>query len=274
MTNPVPATEGGTPNVTVPTVTVVIGDVEGQARAHARLLATIDATYPDADIVYVGDLTREVSGNVDVYRQVIDLIESGRATLVKSNRGVACVRRLGALLNRGNNVVEAAVALYETAAQQPDRPAPRYIATLAGQLAGEPDGEDLARKIVAVERSAPIQHPIDDGAAVVVHGGMRADLLGEDSRRAERVCVHGTAGDTPADRDGWIDAYRTARAGDTTLPVVIHGHVTYNDVHVTDATVGVDTGACDGNTLTAAVWQHGTGYAGTLSVPVEDPASG
>lgn len=259
MTNPTTS-----PDDRSPRFTLVIGDVEGQDAAHDRLLATIDQTYPGAALVYVGDLTREADGNLAVYRRVLELVDSGRAVVVRSNRGVACVKRLGALLERGRNVVEAALELYEAAAEHPDRPAMRYIAHLAGQLTGAPDGEDLARAILDLERRAPIQHPIDDGRAVVVHGGMRPDLVGEHSRRAERVCVHGTAGATPADRDGWIEAYREARVSDPTLPVVIHGHVTYTDVHVTDATIGVDTGACDGDKLTAAVWQHGVGYVGTV----------
>jgi hypothetical protein len=239
----------------------VIGDVHGHKDALERLLCDLHRQHPGVRLAFVGDIGHKGPDSVGAYRRVLDLVDAGEAALVASNHGAADARHLGRMLDRGYNVVETAVMLYRQAEPLPHHATLWHVARLAGSLAGTADGEELAERIVASQRSAPLQLSLDGGEAMVVHGGITVETFGAAGRRAQQVCLYGTptgrdGEGLPVDRDSWVADWCAARDQDRRLPFVFYGHITYPEPRLTDHTCGVDTG-CGSRaeaTLSAAVW--------------------
>lgn len=241
---------------------VVIGDVHGHIVALEQLLGDIARTYPTARLAFVGDIGHKGPDSVAAYRRVLDLVDAGDAAVVASNHGVADARHLGGLLQRGFNIVDTAVTLYQQAEPMASHATLRHVARLAGDLAGASDGDELAARIVSSQASAPLQLHLDQEAAVVVHGGLTRDTYRTSSRRAHQVCLYGTSTGRdetglPIGRDSWVEAWQQARVDDPSLPFVFYGHIAYLQPRLTTDTCGVDTGCGSGSpdaTLSAAVW--------------------
>jgi hypothetical protein len=240
----------------------VIGDVHGHLDALERLLGDIARQHPNARLAFVGDLGHKGPDSVGTYRRILDLVDAGDAAVVASNHGAADARHLGRLLDRGYNVVEAALTLYRQAEPLASHATLRQVAQLAGALAGAADGDELAERIVALQRNVPLQLTLDDGAAVVVHGGLTPDTFGASGRRAQQVCLYGTGSGRDETgraigRDSWVAGWCEAREQERQLPFVFYGHITYPRPLLTDHTCGIDTGCGPDDpkaTLSAAVW--------------------
>lgn len=239
----------------------VIGDVHGRTDALERLLSDLSASHPNARLAFVGDIGHKGPDSVGAYRRVLDLVDAGDAGIVASNHGVADARHLGRMLDRGHNVVEAAVMLYRQAQPLPHHATLWHVARLAGDLAGVGDGDELAERIVASQRSAPLQLSMDAGAAMVVHGGLTLDTFGASGRRAQQVCLYGTPTGRdehglPVGRDSWVAAWCEAREQDGRLPFVFYGHISYPEPRLTAHSCGIDTGCgtVPKAKLSAAVW--------------------
>jgi hypothetical protein len=252
----------------------VIGDVHGHVRALEQLLERIETVLPSAHLAFVGDVSHKGPDSLAAYRLVLDLIDSGRATMVASNHGAADAIRLGAALRRYRNVADAAGALYEQAHGLASHATLWHVARMAGDLAGAADGDELAERIVCHQLAAPLQARFGTDL-VVVHGGLTPETFGKDNRRARQVCLYGTP--TGVDergkgvgRDSWVPRWGAARAADPSLPVVAYGHITYREPYVTGATIGVDTGCGSHDPsarLTAALWCGAAERTEFVSVP-------
>lgn len=250
-----------TRELTSQTRIAVIGDVHGHADALERLLAELSVYAPDAHLAFVGDVSHKGPDSVAVYRRVLDMVDRGAATMVASNHGFADGLRLGQALRRYGNIVDAAVGLYDRAAELPPHATMWHVARLAGDLAGERDGDVLAERIVAAQTAAPLQAKFGS-SLVVVHGGLTPETYGSTGRKARQVCLYGTPTGLddrgrPVARDSWVPLWQQARRKNPSLPVVAYGHISYDEPSVTDSTIGVDTGC--GSTrpeakLSAALW--------------------
>lgn len=241
----------------------VIGDVHGNASALESILSRISKEPYDYHYVFVGDIAHKGADSVGTYRTVLDMIDEGTASMVASNHGEADLRRIGAALSRYHNIAEAAEALYMQASALPKHATLHHVAKLAGDLAGVKDGDELAERIVAAQRAAPLQLLADD--LLVVHGGVTPSTFGSGSRRAKQICLYGlpTGVDSsgkPQGRDSWVDIWCQARDEDPSLPAVAYGHITYPEPRVTRSTFGLDTGCGDASEdarLSALLW-HGS----------------
>jgi predicted kinase len=242
----------------------VIGDVHGEGSKFADLVTQIRREHPDATIVTVGDTGDRGSDSVGAYQTLFDVLASG-GHVVASNHGAALADKAGKLLDKGHTAAETADILTDraddAAAAGKRQPMTEFIAATVAQLAAHPDGDALLARAVEVERTAPHQLLAHDGRTLVVHGGVRPDLVGRHSAEARQVALFGTpSGFTddgmPRERDSWVAAYD---ADERDLPLVVYGHIAYDAPQVSVRTVGIDTGAGkDPNApVTAAIVEHG-----------------
>lgn len=231
----------------------VVGDVHGSRVQLEKLLAHLDEVHPSATLVFVGDLADRGDDTPGCYRIVGDLVAAGRARMVSSNHGEALVVRAGPLLARGLDAQGVADALWrrydEALAAGRRQPATRMTAETVTQFAFLPDGTERLAAAVALEVASPHQLLLDGGRLLVVHGGVRPDLVGCTSREAVSVAWYGTPSahdphtGRPLGRDSWTVAWGDARRRDPSLPLVVYGHVAYTRPFVGPHAVGIDTGA-------------------------------
>lgn len=256
----------------------VIGDVHGHVEALENLLGVLEREAPDAHLAFVGDVSHKGPESVATYRMVLELLDSGRASLVASNHGVADGRHLGQAVSRTGSIVDAAVLLYDKASKLPAHATMWHVAKLAGDLAGVADGDELAERIIESQRSAPLQARFGEGL-VVVHGGLTSDTFGSQTRRAQQTCLYGTPTGMdergrPLGRDSWVESWCRSRDADASLPAVAYGHISYLEPRVTAATIGVDTGCGSSRPdarLTAALWTGTVDSVEFVSVPAPLP---
>ncbi len=247
---------------------VVVGDVHGSRLQLEKLLLQVEERFGDATLAFVGDLADRGPDTPGCYRIVRELVAEGRALMVSSNHGEALVRKAGRLLEAGLDATEVALALHERldAARRAGRrePGTRMTAHTVEQFADLADGTEQLRAAIALEESLPHQLLLDDGRLLVVHGGIRPDLVGCMSREAVSVARYGTptsidARGLPHARDSWVVGWGEARRRDPSLPLVVYGHIAYHQPFVGPHAVGIDTGAgklVDGP-VTAAVYRDG-----------------
>tara|TARA_B100000929_G_scaffold30913_1_gene22555 strand:+ start:155 stop:1261 length:1107 start_codon:yes stop_codon:yes gene_type:complete len=96
---------------------------------------------------------------------------------------------------------------------------------------------------------------LDEGRLVVAHAGMDEANLGRDTGGAQSMALYGKpskCGGTDEDGFPLSDDWALEYAGE---PVVVHGHVVYDDPRETNGkVVAVDTGCVFGGRLTAYRW--------------------
>lgn len=241
---------------------VIIGDVHGEADKLRRLLALIADRQPGATVLSVGDIGDRGPDSAGAYQVMLE----ERIPVVASNHGAALAKKAGKLRANGHSAGEIASILDERAAQgeragQP-QPMTRFISETVRSFARHPDADARLDAALALEQEAPHQRFLHRGRALVVHGGVRAELLWSPRPMARQVAVYGTPtaasgpDGLPVGRDSWVEGYHRA-AG--LLPLVVYGHIAYPQPRIERRTVGLDTGAGKDPTapLTAAVVEDG-----------------
>ena len=129
--------------------------------------------------------------------------------------------------------------------------------TLAHGLEGTvtqlgPQGEEFRAQAEAYLARLPIHAWLDDGRLVVVHAGIKTQMLGRSYPAARAFCLYGdTSGKLDAaglpERFNWAADYRGEAA-------VIYGHTPVAELEWINDTLCIDTGCVFGGTLTALRW--------------------
>ena len=211
----------------------IIGDVHGMARLFEALLARLDAEYPAARIICVGDLIDRGDDSADVLRLAFDRRDS--VTVLMGNHEEMMLRFL----------------------DDPDREAARWLRngglqTLASYRIAAPGSAAGAQEHISVR----------DRLRAAIGPQMETWLKG-----LPRYCVNGNIAVTHAGADPWLPIsqqpdqvltwghpdFGSRRRTDGCW--VAHGHVITVEPKAADGVISVDTGAFAGGGLTSAVIQ-------------------
>jgi protein phosphatase len=200
----------------------VIGDVHGCRDELEELIAKLD---PARRLVFVGDLCDRGPDTPGVLRLVMKLVREGRAEVVVGNHDDKLMRAL-----RGAKV-KAAHGLELSLAQLEEEP------------------ESFRAGIASFIDSLPTHLSLDGGRLLVVHAGMKPELIDAPMSRRRPFALYGeTTGETdeyglPV-RVDWARGY-SGRA------LVVYGHTPQLEPRWVNETVCIDTGCVYGGKLTA-----------------------
>jgi protein phosphatase len=116
----------------------------------------------------------------------------------------------------------------------------------------KPQGEAFRAEVEAYLATLPIHAWLDGGRLVVVHAGIKTEMLGRNYSAARAFCLYGdTSGKLDAaglpERFNWGADYRGEAA-------VIYGHTPVAELEWINNTLCIDTGCVFGGTLTALRW--------------------
>lgn len=169
------------------TATRVIGDVHGQLEMFQQAIDGVD------DIVLLGDLVDRGPDSPGCLRLALDLLDEGRARMVRSNHDDKLFRAL-----KGNKVMVG----------------PKLEKTLTDLRAAD-DAEDLTGRFLKTFAGLPFV--IEQGAYVMAHGAISAsyfqqvDSESDAPRIAEHMALYGEVDGTVDERGkpvryyNWVD---------------------------------------------------------------------
>ena len=212
----------------------IIGDVHGCCYELEKLLKNMGYIRSEDGIirhpkgrkaVFCGDMVDRGSRNVDVLRIVSDMVSADSALAVIGNHDDKLLRFLK------GNPVQIAHGLEGTYGE---------VKALTAEE---------QQHLCAFLSSLPDHLVLDDGKLVVVHAGIREDLIGTEGKETRRFCMHGETNGEYDDfnhpvRLDWTSHY-------TGSALVAYGHCPWMKMRVVGNTYGVDTGVVFGNRLTA-----------------------
>jgi protein phosphatase len=215
----------------------LIGDVHGCREELEELLDKLGYAWredrpkhPDGrTLVFLGDLTDRGPDSVGTVYLVHRLWRAGVALIAPGNHDDKLLRYL-----RGHHVqlrhgIETTVAEFRALTPTEQQ---HFRATLEAMF-----GEAVPYLV------------LDQGRLVVAHGGIRADMIGDRSRRTIDFVLYGdtTGRTTPEglpERRDWAASYRGE-------PLVVYGHTPVPQAVLRNNTINIDTGCVFGGKLTA-----------------------
>lgn len=179
-------------------------------------------------VIFVGDLVDRGPASPDVLRIVMSMVDARQALCVLGNHDSRFMRWL-----QGRNVSLI-----------------HGLDTTVAQFRNEP--MEFRAPVQAFLENLHYQLWLDDGALVVAHAGVRADMIGRTGGAVREFCLYG-------DRSGGKDAaglpvrYHWALDYDGD-PAVVYGHTPVPEAVWVNNTLCVDTGCSFGGQLTALRW--------------------
>jgi protein phosphatase len=215
----------------------VIGDVHGCRPELEELLTKLGygwdgepPSHPEGrTAVFLGDLTDRGPDSVGTVHLVHRMWRAGVALVAPGNHDDKLLRLL-----HGRNV-QVRHGLETTLAE--------YRALPPGA------SEQFRTEIEDLFGAAAPYLVLDEGRLVVAHGGIRANMIGDRSRRTIDFVLYGdtTGRTTPEglpERRDWAASYQGA-------PLVVYGHTPVEEAVLRNNTINVDTGCVFGGKLTA-----------------------
>ena len=175
--------------------------------------------------VFLGDLVDRGPKSPACVRLVMGMVRAGTGLCLLGNHDRKCARWL-----EGRDV-EVSFGLAETIEQM------------------ERETRAFREEARTFMKELPHHLILDDGQLVVDHAGLREDLHGHESKRAQSFCVFGeTTGERNAQgypvRKDWAREYSGA-------PRVVYGHTVVAEAEWRNNTLCIDTGCVYGDRLTA-----------------------
>ena len=223
----------------------VIGDIHGCRVELEELLGNLGyrgvtgGWDPDGDdpprhplgrrVVFVGDITDRGPDSVGALRIVWRMHAAGIALLAPGNHENKLIRYLRGRPVHLNHGAETTAAEFQAlSAEEQDR----FRHAIETLVAG----------------TAPYLI-LDEGRLGVAHAGIRADMIGDTSRRTIDFVLYGdTNGLTTEDgfpvRRDWAAHYRGK-------PLIVYGHTPAREAVLRNNTINIDTGCVFGGSLTA-----------------------
>jgi len=223
--------------VTLPGLFDIIGDIHGCYHELVMLLDKLGYrnrfnyyTHPAGrKAVFLGDLTDRGPRNLDSFRLVKAMVDSGNALYVPGNH----CRKLSRYLEGRN--IKIAHGLEKTVAEIKALP--------------EDEREFFKEEFLKLYHEAPPYLILDRGKLVITHGGIKEDMIGKVTARVKNFCLFGdatgevTEGGLPVRRD-WAQTYR----GNA---LIVYGHTPVPEAVFVNNTINIDQGCAMGGKLTA-----------------------
>jgi protein phosphatase len=180
-------------------------------------------------VVFLGDLADRGPHCLASVRTVKSMVDAGSALYVPGNH---CNKLARYLIGRK---VQVAHGMEKTVEE--------YKALTARER------NDFAALFLDLYNSAPPYMILDKGNLVVVHGGIREEMIGKVNHRIIDFCYYGDAtGMTAADglplRRDWALNYHG-------YPLIVYGHTPVPKPKFINNTIDIDQGCCMGGHLTS-----------------------
>lgn len=219
----------------------VIGDVHGCFEELIELVEKLGYkkdifdTYVHPQgrkLVFVGDIADKGPLNVETIDFLYRHVKKGRAEAIQGNH---CNKLHRAL--KGNPITI------------------RHGLQITLDQLRESKTEEQLSEYQEFFEALPYHLPLDDGKLLICHAAPPSDDCGRKQNIA--TCLYGVvtgkrlASGYP-ERLNWVPAYNRDATEDT--PFVVFGHVTHEEVYLTDYACCVDTGCFMGNRLSALRW--------------------
>lgn len=215
----------------------IIGDIHGCFDEFARLTKELGyewkediPVHHERQLAFVGDLTDRGPQSLNVIEIVHRLvIEKQNAYYVPGNH---CNKLYRFFL--GNKVqithgLETTVAEYD--------------------LLDNKGKNRIKQKFIQLYEQSPLYKQLDDGKLIIVHAGIRSDMIGRHDKRVKTFALYGditgkTNPDGTPERRDWAADYKSAAW-------IVYGHTPVKEPRFVNHTVDIDTGAVFGGKLTA-----------------------
>lgn len=222
----------------------IFGDVHGCADELEELLGKLgyrldwsdagaerraNVTPPDGRmLVFVGDLVDRGPRTPDVLRIAMDVVEKGRGFCVEGNHDNKLARWLA-----GRDVKTI-----------------HGLQASADQMSAEsPAFREKARTFL---ENLPTQLVLDGGRLVVVHAGLKEEMIGRQDGRIRSFAMYG---DTSGERDEYGYPVRADWAAHYSgEAAIVYGHVAAPEIAWFNNTICIDAGCVFGGDLVALRW--------------------
>ena len=214
----------------------IIGDPHGCLNELKMLLARLgylngSAYYHPAGrtAVFLGDLADRGPHCLDSVRLVKGMVDTGSALYVPGNH---CNKLARYLIGRNVQVahgMEKTVEEYESLSSR--------------------EKDSFTKLFLELYNAAPPYLILDNGNLVVVHGGIKEEMIGKVTNKIIDFCYYGdatgkTAKDGLPERRDWAQNYHGR-------PLIVYGHTPVPEPKFINNTIDIDQGCCMGGHLTA-----------------------
>lgn len=212
----------------------IIGDIHGCLPELLQLLEKLgyqeqDGLYRHPEermLVFLGDLCDRGPNSLDVFILVKRLVDAGVALHCPGNHDDKLMRWC-----QGRNVQVK-----------------HGLETTVAEIEERADQVQLKTMIADYVRSLPLYLVLDQGQLIVVHAGIRADLIGTNHKRLRDICLFGFP-------TGKIDQHGLPERDPVTKhyrgeALLVHGHTPVNEVQWEKNVINIDTGCVFGGKLT------------------------
>lgn len=232
----------------------IIGDIHGCYDELIQLLSKLGYikqndiyVHPEGRrLAFVGDATDRGPKSLETLELLFKLQEAGQLTYSPGNHCNKLYRFM-----KGSNVQQTH-GLETTAAE---------FNSLSGK-----EQNRVRRQYIRFYESFPVYSELDDGKLILVHAGIRADMIGKPINKS--IITFAIYGDITGEKhpDGrpvrrdWAKKYTGSRT-------IVYGHTPVKEPRFINNTVNIDTGCVFGNKLTALRYPEMETVSVTSSMP-------
>lgn len=224
-----------------------IGDIHGCWNTLEDLLAKlgfrdqidIDLVHPDGMLAALaGDFINKGTpqGSTKLLRWAHQMHQRGRLLVVPGNHEMLFADVLRAARKEDLELPEVIRQLRERNTE-----ATCGIADIVEQLHAYDKSGRTAHQLGRWIENLPVHIAVHNGNTVIAHAGIHPDDIGREDRQLRYQALYDKT-------QTWAET-----VDDTHSTTVVHGHITVDNVNLNGNVISVDTGAVDGNLLSALV---------------------
>ena len=215
----------------------VIGDVHGCYIEFKSLVEKIRKEYgKNTLIISVGDTVDRGDYNIETVKYCFHLKKEGNFIEVKSNHNKKFYRWL-----KGKNV-NVSYGMQKTVEE--------FLSL------DEMEREKFRENYIKYYESCPLYLIVntEKGKVVIAHAGIKDDMIGKTDKKVEDFVIYGetTGKFTEKGFPERVD-WTKNRKVDEHSPVIVYGHVVFDEPYINNRCYGIDTGCVLGNKLTAYI---------------------
>ncbi|ANX12069.1 hypothetical protein ABE41_008620 [Fictibacillus arsenicus] len=215
----------------------IIGDIHGCFNEYRELTEVLGYNWADGlpkhkenrKLVFLGDLTDRGPESIKVMEHVYELVDQNLALYTPGNH---CNKLYRYLLGRN---VQVKHGLETTVAELEELDAAKRKA--------------VSEHFCTLYENAPLYLELDEGNLVVAHAGIRADYVGQTSKKVKTFVLYGDiTGETNPDGSPVRRDWAKEHHGELTI---VYGHTPVENVRHIKNTWNIDTGCVFGGKLSA-----------------------